>query len=145
MSNPLFVLIVEDNVSDFELIVNELTRFGLKSHCERVETEAAFAARLEERPDIILAEQSLSGFDNLRALEILHQSGLVIPFIVLTGSVSEDNVVHSIKNGAADYLLKDRILRWSHRCARTLPYLSVLPRKWHFGSGIASWQMVIIG
>ena len=91
MSSPLSVLILEDNLADFELIANELARFGFTARCERVETEADFAVRLQERPDVILANNSLAGFDNLRALEILHESGLVIPFIVLTGAISEDS------------------------------------------------------
>ena len=120
MPNPLFVLILEDNLADFEWIANELARFGFTARCERVETEADFAARLQERPDIILADYSLAGFDNLRALEILHESGLVIPFIVLTGAVSEDKVVECMKNGAADYLLKGRILRLGPAVQRAL-------------------------
>ena len=120
MSSPLFVLILEDNLADFELIAHELARFGFIARCERVETEADFAARLQEKPDIILADYSLAGFGNLRALEILHESGLVIPFIVLTGAVSEDQVVECMKKGAADYLLKDRILRLGPAVQRAL-------------------------
>ena len=120
MPKPLFVLILEDSLSDFELIVNELARFGLRARSERVENEAAFSARLAERPDIVLAGDSLAGFDNLRALEILHQSGLVIPFIVLTAAVSEDHIVESMKSGAADYLVKDRLLRLGPAVQRAL-------------------------
>jgi len=120
MPTPLFVLILEDNLADFDLIQNELARFGLRARCERVETEAGFAARLEERPDIILAEDSLPEIGNLRAMEMLHESGLVVPFIVLTGTVSEDNAMECIKNGAADYLLKDRILRLGPAVERAL-------------------------
>ena len=109
MSSPLFVLVVEDNLADFELIGNELARFGFTARCERVETEADFTARLEQRPDIVLADDSPAGFENLRALEILHDSGLVIPFIVLTGALRDDAGVECLKKGAADYLLKDRI------------------------------------
>jgi signal transduction histidine kinase len=120
MPSPLSVLILENNLADFELIVHELARFGFNAHCERVETEADFAARLQERPDIVLADFSLAGFGDLRALEILHESGLVIPFIVLTGAVSEDKVVECMKKGAADYLLKDRILRVGPAVQRAL-------------------------
>ena len=120
MPKPLFVLILEDSLSDFELIVNELARFGLCARSERVENEAAFSARLAERPDIVLAGDSLAEFDNLRALEILHQSGLVIPFIVLTAAVSEGHIVESMKSGAADYLVKDNILRLGPAVQRAL-------------------------
>jgi signal transduction histidine kinase len=62
----------------------------------------------------------LEGFGNLRALEILHESGLIIPFIVLTRAASEDKVVECMKKGAADYLLKDRILRLGPAVERAL-------------------------
>src|ERR1700686_2018174 len=101
MLNPLFALILENNTADFELIANELGRFGFTARCERVEAEEDFAARLQEKPDVILADYSLAGFDNLRALEVLRETGLVIPFIVLTGAVSEDRVVECMKKRAA--------------------------------------------
>ena len=127
MSTPLLVLILEDNLADFELIVGELARFGLVARFERVGTEAEFVARLEEQPDLILAEHSLEGFGNLRALEILHESGLIIPFIVLTGAASEDEVVECMKKGAADYLLKDRILKLGPAVERALDGSRVAP------------------
>jgi signal transduction histidine kinase len=120
MPNPLFVLILENDIADFELITHELDRFGFTARYERVETEADFIARLEEKPDVILADYSLAGFDDLRALEILRESGMVIPFIVLTGAVREDRVVECMKKGAADYLLKDRIMRLGPAVQRAL-------------------------
>src|SRR5713101_9841090 len=103
MPTPLFALILENDIADFELIARELDRFGFAARYQRVETEADFAARLQEKPDIILADYSLAGFDDLRALEILQETGLVIPFIVLTGAVCEERVVECMKKGAADY------------------------------------------
>jgi signal transduction histidine kinase len=120
MPNPLFVLILENDIADFELITHELDRFGFSGRYERVETEADFITRLEEKPDVILADYSLAGFDDLRALEILRESGMVIPFIVLTGAVREDRVVECMKKGAADYLLKDRIMRLGPAVQRAL-------------------------
>ena len=120
MPNPLFVLILENDLADFELITHELDRFGFTARCERVETEVDFVARLKEKPDIILADYSLAGFDDLRALEVLQETGLVIPFIVLTGAVCEERVVECMKKGAADYLLKDRMIRLGPAVQRAL-------------------------
>jgi signal transduction histidine kinase len=119
MPTQLFALILEDNLADFELIAHELARFGFNALCKRVETEADYTERLREMPDIVLANNSLAGFDNLRALEILHESGLVIPFIVLTGIFGEDQVVE-MQKGATDYLLKERILRLGPAVERAL-------------------------
>jgi signal transduction histidine kinase len=120
MPNPLFVLVLENDVADFELMTHELNRFGFTARYERVETEEDFAARLQEKPDVILADYSLAGFDNLRALDILQKTGLAIPLIVLTGSVGEDRVVECMRKGAADYLLKDRIRRLGPAVQRAL-------------------------
>jgi signal transduction histidine kinase len=120
MHKPLFILVLENDPADFELIARELTRFGFDARYERVETEDEFKARLHERPDVILADYSLAGFDNLRALELLKDTGMVIPFIVLTGAFGEDIVVECMKKGAADYLLKDRIMRLGPAIQRAL-------------------------
>ena len=120
MPTQLFALILEDNLADFESIVHELARFGFDALCKRVETEADYSERLREMPDIVLANSSLAALDNLRALEILHQSGLVIPFIVLTGTFGEDRAVECMQKGATDYLRKERILRLGPAVERAL-------------------------
>jgi signal transduction histidine kinase len=129
MPNPLFVLILENDIADFELITHELDRFGFTARYERVETEVDFVARLKEKPDIILADYSLAGFDDLRALEVLQETGLVIPFIVLTGAVREEMVVECMKKGAADYLLKDRMTRLGPAVERALEEIELRRQK----------------
>jgi signal transduction histidine kinase len=129
MSNPLYVLILEDSIADFELIEHELNRFGFDARCKRVETESDFALRLRENPDIVLADYSIAGFHNIRALEILRESGLVVPLIVLTGAVREEQLVECMKLGAADYLLKDRMIRLGPAIQRALEERDLKRRK----------------
>jgi two-component system NtrC family sensor kinase len=119
-SRDLFALILEDQDADFELVVRELRRAGFTAHGERIETEVEYLAKLQEKPDIILADYSLPAFNALRALELLGELSLDIPFIVLTGFVSEDVVVECMKRGAADYLLKDRLTRLGPAVKRAL-------------------------
>jgi PAS domain S-box-containing protein len=109
--SPLFALVLEDRKEDFELVGHELRRAGFGGRCQRVETEKEYVSQLLNRPAIILADYVLPGFCALRALELLQESDLDIPFIVLTGAVSEEVVVECMKRGAADYLLKDRLAR----------------------------------
>lgn len=120
MAIPLSVLILENDVADFDLIARELHRFGILATCQRAETVGEYLAELRKKPNIILADYKLNGFDALHALQLLQESGLVIPFIVLTGAVSEETVVECMKLGAADYLLKDRILRLGPAVRRAL-------------------------
>lgn len=129
MPKPLSVLVLEDSIADFELIAYELERFGFDARCTRIETESDFAARLRENPDIVLADYSIAGFAHVRALEVLQESGLLIPLIVLTGAVREEQVVECMKKGAADYLLKDRLIRLGPAVVRALEESELRRRK----------------
>ena len=123
------LILENDNARDFDLIVRELRRFGLSARCQRAETEEEYLAELQKKPDVILADYKLNGFDALRALELLQERGLVTPFIVLTGAVSEETVVECMKRGAADYLLKDRVLRLGPAIRRALDETELRRRK----------------
>ncbi len=126
MTTPLRVLILEDRLADAELMVHELRRAGFAPDWQRVETEAEYAAALRRdgQPhggfDVILADYVLPQFNALRALHLLQGWGLDIPFIVVTGSVGEEVAVECMREGAADYLLKDRMARLGPAVERAL-------------------------
>ncbi len=120
MPTPLRVLILEDNPADAELMLHELRRAGFDPAWQRVETEADYLARLDPTLDLILADYSLPQFDGLRALQLLRAQGLDIPFIIVSGSISEEVAVECMKQGAADYLLKDRLARLGPAVAHAL-------------------------
>ena len=105
------VLILEDRPEDAELVLHQLRRAGFAPEWERVETEAEYLARLDPELDLILADYSLPQFDALRALRLLRESGLEIPFIVVAGAIGEEEAVACMRQGAADCLLKDRLAR----------------------------------
>ena len=108
---PLQVLIAEDNPNDTELIVRELHRAGFAPEWERVQTEADFVSRLDPKLDIILSDYAMPGFSGTRALKLVRESGLGVPFIIVSGSIGEEIAVNAMQQGAADYLLKDRLTR----------------------------------
>jgi signal transduction histidine kinase/FixJ family two-component response regulator len=120
MTTPLNVLIVEDRPADAELMVYELERVGFSPAWKRVETEADYLAGLEGTPDIVLADHTLPGFGAPQALDLLKARGLDIPFIVVTGSISEDVAVARLQQGASDYILKDRMTRLGDAVTRAL-------------------------
>jgi starch phosphorylase len=117
---PLKVLIVEDSLPDAELMVHELRRAGLELIWERVDTEPDYLACLAESPELILADYTMPQFSGPRALEILQESGLTIPFIVVSGTIGEDHAVTLVKNGAADFLLKSQLSRLGPAVLRVL-------------------------
>jgi len=107
----LRVLILEDSASDAELVVRELRRFGYDPLWTRVETEEEFRAHIAPELDIVLADYTLPQFDAPGALSILQELGLSIPFIIVTGTITEETAVTILKLGADDFLLKDRLAR----------------------------------
>ncbi len=111
MPRALRTLIVEDNAGDAELMLRELRRAGFEPEWDRVETEADFAAKLRRELDVILCDNSMPGFSGQRAIEVLQKHGLDIPLIVVSGTIGEENAVAAMQQGAADYIIKDRLLR----------------------------------
>jgi len=112
VSTSLRVLMVEDAEDDAILIARELRRGGYDLTFERVDTAAAFKAMLAERDwDIVIADYSMPGFSGLDALKLLQESGLDLPFIVVSGTIGEDVAVAAMKAGAHDYVMKDKLAR----------------------------------
>ena len=111
MSRPLHVLLVEDNPNDAELVLRELRHAGFDAKWHRVETECEYLERLRPDLDIILSDYALPEFSGPRALELLNQSSLEIPFIIISGTIGEEVAVEAMRRGADDYLLKDRLVR----------------------------------
>ncbi len=108
MGNPLRVLIVEDSEDDALLLLRELKQGGYEPLHERVESAAAVRAALQARQwDIILCDYHLQGFNGLEALAILKESGIDIPFIIVSGMMGEEMAVQAMKSGAHDYIMKD--------------------------------------
>jgi PAS domain S-box-containing protein len=108
---PLRVLIVEDSPADAELMALELRHAGFAPEWECVETEEGFLDSLQRDFDIILSDYSMPQFDGMRALELAKRRGLEIPFILVSGAMGEETAVAAMKQGATDYLLKDRLAR----------------------------------
>src|ERR1700677_677822 len=111
MKRPLKLLIAEDNPADAELVLHELRQAGFEPDWRRVETEEEYLKALESGPDIILSDYSMPQFSGPKALELLKERSLDIPFIIVSGTIGEDVAVQMMKLGATDYLLKDRLGR----------------------------------
>src|SRR5258705_11980900 len=116
MDSPLKILILEDTLDDVELITRELRRGGIVFTYSVVNEEHDFVRALHEmNPDVILSYHSLPTFNSIEALKIYQEyrreTDTIVPFILITGTVSEEFAVQSIKSGADDYILKDRLKR----------------------------------
>ena len=108
---PLRVLILEDRPEDADLALHELRRAGYELNWRRVEDEAGFKANLDPELDLVLADYHQPQFDAIRALKIMQEMGLDIPFVIVSGAIGEDLAVAAVRLGAMDYVLKDRLAR----------------------------------
>lgn len=107
---------VEDSADDVRLIEHELKRAGILFQSIVVAGREEFEQKLAQfRPDVVLSDHCLPSFNSVEALKIFKQLqlslNLVAPFILVTGTVSEEFAVQCIKAGANDYILKDRLKR----------------------------------
>ena len=112
MSKPLRVLIVEDSEDDAELLVYQLERNGYDVISQRVDTQITMSLALAPGEwDIILADYSLPNFSATAALKVLQETGLDLPFIIVSGNIGDGIAVAAMKAGAHDYLLKHNLAR----------------------------------
>lgn len=121
MSTPLRVLVVEDLEDDALLIMRALRRGGYEPAFERVDTPQAMHAALEKRDwDLVIADYSMPHFSGLAALALLRETGVDLPFIIVSGTIGEDVAVMAMKSGAHDYVMKDKLARLGPAVQREL-------------------------
>ena len=113
MIKRLKLLMLEDRPADAELVTHELKRGGYEVDVTRVDDEASYQAALSQDWDLILAEYNLPAYDAVSALRQMARRQIDVPFIIVSASIGEDVAVAAVREGAADYLLKDRLGRLS--------------------------------
>jgi diguanylate cyclase (GGDEF)-like protein/PAS domain S-box-containing protein len=112
MGVDLRVLIIEDTEDDALLLWRVLRRGGYEVQWQRVETAPAMKAALESQPwDVIVSDYSMPRFSATGALGVLKESGLDLPFIIVSGAIGEDAAVEAMKAGAHDYVMKSNLAR----------------------------------
>jgi sigma-B regulation protein RsbU (phosphoserine phosphatase) len=112
MQEELKILFLEDNEDDVVLVQRALRRSNFSFSASHASNKDEFLKNLSSfSPDIILSDHTLPQFDSLSALEIVKENYPHIPFILVTGSVSEEFAVQCIKSGAEDYVLKSNLIK----------------------------------
>lgn len=120
MGTPLRVLLVEDSESDARLIVLELEEEYDVQFQRVVEPEAYRAALDEPVWDVIISDYFMPKFDGLEALAMMRESGLDLPFIIVSGVIGEDVAVEAMRGGAYDYVMKRDLVRLGSAVRRAL-------------------------
>lgn len=109
----LRVLLIEDSADDALLLDRLLRKSGFLPTVLRVETAAAMQQALETQslPDVVLADYHLPTFSGPEALTLLRTAGFDVPFIMMSGALSEETAVESMRAGAHDYVTKQNLAR----------------------------------
>ena len=106
------ILHLEDSPLDAELIHAALIEGGLECEIARVQTRAEFATALENGAfDLVLADYLLPAFDGLSALKAAQEIRPEVPFVLVSGALGEERAIEALKEGATDYVLKQRLER----------------------------------
>lgn len=107
---PLRVILVEDSEFDAHMLVAMMRAGGYELIFRRVDDAASMRAALESGPwDLVLSDYSMPQFTLREALDILRQSGIDVPFIIVSAGIGEDTAVEAMKAGASDYIMKGNL------------------------------------
>jgi len=106
------ILFLEDNPDDVELMEYQLAAAGMKFLSKRIDNKNQFIKEVTEfNPDIILADYSLSMFNGVQAFRMLKENDMIVPFVLVTGVLSEELALECLKEGIDDFILKSSFKR----------------------------------
>lgn len=112
MKDTLRILHLEDSPRDAELVQSALELGGVRCDLTLVTGEADFRSSLRAvNFDLILSDYALKGYDGMSALELVRETNTDVPFIFVSGTLGEEAAVESLKTGATDYILKNRLTK----------------------------------
>jgi len=118
---PLRALIIEDSPDDAELVVIELNRAGYEPSTLRVETAEDLRAALRQRTwDVVIADYNMPRFTGSAALTIVQEHDPDLPFILVSGTATDEDVISLLRGGAHDYIAKSKIVRLAPSVEREL-------------------------
>ncbi len=121
MHTPLKILHLEDSILDAELISETLAQEGVACESVRVDNRQDFIKALDQGGfDMILADYSLPSFDGVSALTLAKERCPDVPFIFVSATLGEELAVETLKGGALDYVLKQRLGRLVPSLSRAL-------------------------
>lgn len=130
MKSALNILHLEDDPNDAALIQSTLTAGGIAYTITWVQNREDFVAALHRGGiDLIISDYMLPGFNGIAALGIAHANWPDIPLIFVSGTLGEERAVDSLKSGATDYVLKDRLARLAPAVRRAMREVDELAAK----------------
>lgn len=130
MKKDIRALILEDNTSDADLLIRHLRKSGVSFVTKIVDSRNIFEESLDTfLPDIILSDYTLPSFDAVSAFKIVKDRSLNIPFVIISGTIGEENAVMLIKEGVTDYVSKNNFSSLIQKINRALKEAEELVQK----------------
>lgn len=121
INEDIKILILEDNTADADLLIRHLAKSGLSFVSKIVDSRKSFEDSLDNfMPHIILSDYSLPSFNAVSAFKIIKEKSLAIPFIIISGTIGEENAVMLIKEGVTDYVSKNNFSSLMQKISRAL-------------------------
>ncbi len=130
MKSPIHILHLEDDPNDAALVQATLSAGGIVCEIDWVQNQGDFVAALERGGvDLIISDYMLPGFNGMAALAIVRADFPNIPLIFVSGTLGEERAVDSLKSGATDYVIKDRLARLAPAVRRAMHEVDELAAK----------------
>ena len=144
MEKKLKILMLEDLEEDAGLVRHNLSKSGIAFDLQRVDTREEFVNALKYRhPDIILSDHALPQFNSIEALQIYKDIQINVPFILVTGTVSEEFAVTCLKEGADDYVLKTNLTRLAPAIQQALKQRELIEKKSNAESALQAQNEIL--
>lgn len=130
MQKSIKILLLEDNPADADLLARQLAKSGLLFSIEVLETREKFVELLKSFcPDLILSDYSMPSFNALSAFNIVKETGNPIPFIIVSGTIGEENAVNLIKDGVTDFASKNNLAALPQKVNRAIKEVAEIQEK----------------
>ena len=130
MQKTIKIILLEDNPADADLLIRQLTKSGMLFSIEVAETREKFVELLKSFcPDIILSDYSMPSFNALSAFHILKDTDNPIPFIIVSGTIGEENAVNLIKDGVTDFASKNNLAALPQKVNRAIKEVKEIQEK----------------
>jgi two-component system, cell cycle sensor histidine kinase and response regulator CckA len=131
MKSPLRILHLEDDPIDAGLVLSAFEAGGIKCSITCVQNRRDFVAALKSGEiDLILLDITLPAFDGMSAARLVRMGWPAIPVIIVSGTLGEELAIDSLKNGATDYVLKERLSRLVPAVRRAMLEVEALEERW---------------
>ncbi len=106
------ILLLEDYPLDAELVQSQLKKSHPRWSVDHVTDKAGFESYLKHnKPDVVLSDYSLPQYTGMEAFFTVRSLGIEVPFIIVTGELTEETAIECIKEGIDDYIIKTSMLR----------------------------------